>query len=238
MQKCSNACECQAIYLALTSRHQNVDSENAVLLDGELLDFLVLLGSLDDDLVAVDDVLLHVVRENPLDELDAILLSDEVNNLCDLAVLHTGSDHALRSVASGVCSCDDISSLIADLGLLWRGNDDGERVEGSKAADLSTKLDLDDIAGLQGDLLVALQRAEMTTDVVDGDAGREGDALLGLGVSLGELVEDSLISGLAEVEDAYASLDGSDNLGECVAGDFASLSVQLDNLGVGQINDL
>ena len=74
-------------YKSSSGGHGNVDGVNLVFLDGALVNFHLYCGCVDDDLLSVDEVAAHLVRENALQRTHIIRLCNGGNHFSDLSVL-------------------------------------------------------------------------------------------------------------------------------------------------------
>ena len=93
-----------------------------------------------------------------------------------------------------------------DGGSLSAGNDAGLSDNGDETVDVATHIDLADIAGLEDDALLGVGGV-VANAIVDGNAGREGDALLDLlvGIDALALLGDQKITEGAEVGNLLSS---------------------------------
>ena len=101
--------------LAFSCGDVNVKTDNIARGEFELLNTLVRSLFVDDDIVAVDKVLLELVREDSLNGVDTELFADLSNSLCYLGVSCLFTDDSLCSEHSVVSSEDNIGFLSADL---------------------------------------------------------------------------------------------------------------------------
>lgn len=128
--------------LTIARRDHNVDTVDLVLGEGALLKVGALaLGGVENDLLlAVNDVLLLLVREHALDGLAAVGGSNALDVVGNGGVGVTGADQADSGLGSLVGGHEDISLLALD-GVLLRGTDNnGGGGNGTVSVDLGTKL--------------------------------------------------------------------------------------------------
>lgn len=128
--------------LALTGGDHDVDAVDLVLGEGALLEIGALaLGRVEDDLLlAINDVLLLLVRKHALDGLAAVGGSNALNVVGDGGVGVTGTDQADSGLGSLVGGHEDISLLALD-GVLLRGtNNNGGGGNSTVSVDLGTEL--------------------------------------------------------------------------------------------------
>lgn len=189
--------------LALTGGKADIDGVDLVLLEGAVVDLLGGILTGNDDLVAINNVLLHLVHEGSLDEVDAVGLSDLGEKRGNLVVLSAGGDELLAELAHVVGGAHEV---VEDGGSLSAGNDAGLSDNGDETVDVATHIDLADIAGLEDDALLGVGGV-VANAIVDGNAGREGDALLDLlvGVDALALLGDQKITEGAEVGNLLSS---------------------------------
>ena len=203
--------------LALAAADEDVEREDVV--HCELLAVHALLEGLlvDDHLVAVDEVLLELVGEHALQRTHLVGLADLLDHLGHLVVgvARLQQPHCgLRGLVGGQ---DHVRLLAGDGRVLVRLHHDGVGGEGGEPVDVGAQLELDQVALLNGGR-VLLQRGVVAADLVDGDGGREGEALEDrlFVIDLGELLVDEAVGPEAELEDLGADCDLLDELGEDV----------------------
>jgi len=128
--------------LAVAGRDADVNAVNLVLGEGALLKVLTLaLGGVEDDLLlAVNDVLLLLLREHALNGLASVGGSNALNVVGNGGVGVTGTDQTDSSLGSLVGSHEDISLLTLDGVLLGGTNNNGGGSNGTISIDLGTKL--------------------------------------------------------------------------------------------------
>ena len=139
--------------------------------------------------------------------------------------LDTGSENAANSLRRKVSSTNNISCTT----LHWRGprtEHVGVPGKGNVAVNLDTEADLDDVVKLQ-QRGILWERRGVARDLVDGDAGREGNTLLALALLVHsvKLLLHELVGKGAEVRGAGAGQAERDNLRHGVIGDGCSLLV-------------
>lgn len=182
--------------LTLTGRDHDINAVDLVLGEGALLKVLALaLGGVQDDLLlAVNDVLLLLVRQHALDGLAAVGGGNAANVVGHGGVGVTGADQADGGLGSLVGSHEDIGLLAGD-GVLLRGTDNnGGGGNGAITIDLGTELDLDHVAGLEDLGGLGGERGEVADGVVDRDAGGETNTLM---VPIAKEKRQQLESGVA-----------------------------------------
>lgn len=180
--------------LAFAGGDVDIKVDNLALLELPLLNILhrLLLG--DDHLVAVDAVLLGLVRKNTFDHVAAVLGSDLVHVLGNFSVSTTVFNQTFGSTETVVSSFDRVSS--AGLGLTIANNNGVGSVD-SEAINMSTTNNLGNLTSFKDSGLI-LERAVVTNDVVDGDAAGECNTtvdLLGL-LSIVDLLKLGLNEGI------------------------------------------
>lgn len=213
--------------LAASERKTNLNTPDLANL-GKTLTTYTLAGRKDNLLLGLDLVVLELPDGSALDNVAAVGLGDLLEHLGHLGLCvglagsilllllfiavrdKTGWDHQpQKKLVCVVCSCQKIRSLASDL-----ANDDVVADNGSEAIDLSTELDLNDLAGLQrgGRLLTIGLERSVRCDV---RAGRNGGAVTNaLGdllspVDLADLLFEELVTALAELNNAGALRDPS-----------------------------
>lgn len=211
------AAEVGLLGLSLAAADVDVESEDVV--DCELLAVDALLEGLlvDDDLVAVDEVLLELVGEHALERAHLVGLADLLDHLGHLVVGVARLQQPHCSLRGLVGSKDHVRLLAGDRRVLVGLHHDGVGGEGSETVDVRAELELDEIALLDG-IGILLEGRVIAADLVDGDGGRESQALEDrfFVIDLGELLVDEAVGPEAELEDLGADCDLLDELGEDV----------------------
>ena len=212
-----SATEVGLLGLSLTAADVNVERKDVV--DCELLAVDALFEGLlvDDDLVSIDEVLLELVGEHALEWAHLVSLADLLDHLSHLVVGVSRLQQPHCSLRGLVSGQDHIRLLASDRRILVRLNDNGVGSEGSETIDMGSKLELDQIALLDGGGIL-LEGRVIATDLVDGDGGRESQTLEDwfFVIDLGELLVDEAVGPEAELEDLGADCNLLDELGEDV----------------------
>lgn len=149
-----------------------------------LFNFLVEGFLVEDDVVAVDQVLLQVVREHTFDGVDLVFIDDLADNCGSLCVGEAWLESSECSLESLVTSQDNISLLSFNGSSLISLGDNGVCSKSDETIDGSTKINLDDISFLDDCeyfillLRVSVQGGIVSNDLIDGDANRESGGLL------------------------------------------------------------
>jgi hypothetical protein len=77
--------------LAFTSAHNNIQTVDFILFEVECVDLVLEVRLVEDDLVGVDNVTLHLVRQNTFNGLAVEDFSDFLNNVRNVLVLLNGT---------------------------------------------------------------------------------------------------------------------------------------------------
>mmetsp|Transcript_77258 Transcript_77258/g.153369 ORF Transcript_77258/g.153369 Transcript_77258/m.153369 type:complete len:246 (-) Transcript_77258:244-981(-) len=167
----------QRLWLALASTHDNIYREDVVLVDGGFGNLLIRGRLVDDSLVRVNHVLLHLVRQHALHRIALICIRDLRNGLSNISVGRTIFEHTLSELGGGPCGHHHVS--LATLRLL--GSDE-VRVRNHRdvAINVHTEVDLHHVPVGKHDLVLGEQRRVVANAVVDRDARGECHALLDL----------------------------------------------------------
>lgn len=137
--------------LAIASRHGNVDGVDLAGLEGAGINLVLGLVLQQDHLVAVDDVLLHLVHQSTGDRVDLEGIGDALDGSRDLVVRVARLHHAHGDLSSSVGGREHVVAL-GDIGggkILLTGDSDGVGNDGDEAIDVNTKIDLDKVLGSQ-----------------------------------------------------------------------------------------
>ena len=193
------------------------DDEGEDVVHCELLAVDALLEGLlvDDDLVTVDEVLLELVGQHALERIHLVGLADLLDHLRDLVV----GVARLQQPHCGLCglvgSENHVRLLASDRRVLVGLHNDGVGCECGETVDVGSELELDQISLLDGGG-VLLEGGVVTADLVDGDGGREGQALEDgfFVIDLRELLVDEAVGPEAKLEDLRANCNLLDELGK------------------------
>lgn len=93
---------------------EDVEADHIAGLELELLDALGGGSSVDDDIVAVDNVSLHFVREDTFDSVALELLANLLNDFSDFGVGCSDSNFALSSLEGVPCGQNNVSLASTD----------------------------------------------------------------------------------------------------------------------------
>ena len=102
--------------LTFTGRHIDVEADDIAGGELELLNALLRGLLVDDDIVAVNEVLLELVRKDTFDGVNAELLADLGNSLGHLGVSGLLADDSLSGKCCVVGGKDNVGLLAGDLG--------------------------------------------------------------------------------------------------------------------------
>ena len=151
--------------LALSTRDEHVQGEHVV--DSELLRLDSLLEGLfvEDDLVAVDEVLLELMGEHTFEGVHIVGSGNLLDHLGHVVVELSRLDQPDGSLSGLVGSQDDIGLLAGDGGILVGLDDQGVGHEGCESVDVDSEFDLDEITFLDGGG-VLLEGGEEAADFV------------------------------------------------------------------------
>jgi hypothetical protein len=159
----------------------------------------------DDDLVAINEMLLQLVGQHSLHWVHLVGITDLLDDFSDLVVEVSGLEESECGLGGFVGSKDDISLLASDGGVLIGLHDDGVGSKGCEAIDMCSEFNLDEVSLLDvGGIF--LERGIVAADFVDGDGGGEGESLEDwlFVIDLRELLVDLAIRPEAEFEDLGA----------------------------------
>ena len=198
----------QFLGLSFTARHEHVQGKHVV--DCELLGIDSLLEALpvEDDLVAVNQMLLELVRKHTLQGSDLVGIRHLLDDLSDLVVEVSGLDEPECGLSSFVGSQDNVGFLSGDGSIFIGLDDDGVSNKGSEPIDVYSQLDFDEITFLdEGGVL--LKGSKVTAYFVGGDGGGEGEALEDwfFIIDLGEFLVDLAVGPEAELEGLGTNYD-------------------------------
>lgn len=140
-----------------------------------VLDFLLEGLFVDDDFVAVDEMLLEFVREHSLDWVDFVGVADLLDHLSGLVVEVAGLYESQCCLRGLICCQDDFRLFSSDWSLHIGLDDDGVAYEGSESIDVDAQLYLDEVAFLDGGRVLD-EGSIVAADFVSGDTGGEGEA--------------------------------------------------------------
>lgn len=116
---------------------------------------------------------LVLITQDAVQGLASILIADSLDLVGQLGVLHAGSNGLGTSLSSVVCSKDRIG-LTA---LCGTANDEGVSSQGGEAIHVSTEVDADEIAVLEGGAVLG-HGGIMAADLVNSEAGGESNTTL------------------------------------------------------------
>jgi hypothetical protein len=102
----------------------------------------------EDDLVAVNQMLLELVRKHALQGSHLVSISHLLDDLSDLVVEVSGLDESECGLGSFVGSQDDVGLLSGDGSIFIGLDDDGVSNKGSEPVDMYSQLDFDEITFL------------------------------------------------------------------------------------------
>lgn len=158
-----------------TSASGSVHIQADNITSGELPILGLLLGDVlvHDAVAAIDHVSLVLVTQDAVKGLATILVANGLDLVSQHGVLDAGSDGLSASLSSVVCSKDHIS--LTALG--GTANDQGVSGKGGEAVHVSTEVDADEIAILEG-LAVLGRRRVMAANLVHSEAGGESNTTL------------------------------------------------------------
>ena len=225
---------------------------------GDALALVVLARGNNNLLLALNLVALEEPRGGALDKVAVVGLDNLLEKLGDLGLrrrllgsglglllIGTGSeeargDHETEEELVGVVGGENqvsIATLDNIVGLVLGGGNDGVANNGAEAIDLSTKLDLDRLAGLDlnNSLLLVGGQGSVGGDESGGrDGGGVGEALGDLlaAVDLGKLLLDELVTLLADVNDLLAGGNELGDLSKDLLRDLSSGLVLGEGIGV------
>ena len=173
------------------------------------------------------------MREHTLKSNNTVVLDNSVNNLGDVPVLVTGLDGSKSGLSGVPSTSDDISDTARDL----TTNDNSISNRSSVTVNLSTKSNLDNVTGLQGDLGLGIRGRgrKVSNNVVGRDGSRESNTLADLLalVNVLSLGQNKLVTLDTDVND-LSSLNGQSlDLLKNTVGDFTSSLVLGQDVGVG-----
>ena len=194
--------------LSLSTRDKNVKSKHII--DGEFLRVSSLLKSLlvDDDLVSIDQMLLHLVRKHSFKRTDLIRISDLLDDFSDLIVLMSWLDKSESCLRCFISSKDDISLLSSDWSIFVRLNNNSMASESGKSVNMDSKFNFNKISFFDAGGILLKGRV-VSTDLIDGDCGGEGESLEDrfFIINFGEFLVDETVTPQAEFEDFTADGD-------------------------------
>lgn len=147
-------------------------------------------------------MLFQLVGKNTFKRSDLICIGHFLDDLSHVVVDVSGFDESESSLGSFVSSEDDISFFSGDGGIFIGLDHDGVTDKSCESIDVHSEFDFDEISFFDVDG-VFLKRSEVSTDFVDGDGGREGEAFEDLLfiIDLSEFFVDLAIGPEAKFED-------------------------------------
>lgn len=190
---------------AFSTAHEHIQSENIVHLEFLVLDFLLEGLLVEDNLVAVNQVLLEIVGKDTFQRLNFIGVAHFLDGLSNLVVEVTWFDQSQCSLGSFIGGKDNIGFLASDGSLSIRLHNDGVGSKSSKSVDMGTEFDFDEVTFLDGGGLFGHGRV-VSAHLIDRNTSGEGDSLedLLLVEDLVELLDEGGVAEEAQVEDLGA----------------------------------
>lgn len=151
---------------------------------------------------------LELMRKDSFQGSDLVSIGNLLDDLGDLIVVVSGLDESESSLSSFVGGQDDISLLSGDGGIFIGLDDNGVSNEGSKAINMHSEFDFNEITFLDVDRFF-LERGKIAAYFVDGDGGGEGKTLEDrfFIIDLGEFLIDLAVGPEAEFEDLATNCD-------------------------------
>lgn len=130
--------------LSVSGRHDNIDTVDLVGLEGELLGLLISISLVNDNLAAINDETLKLVRQDSLDGGNLEGLGNLGDRGGDLSVGSSNADQAVSNLGSVVSGADNISSAASGGGLGRGSNNDGGGGLRNESVDLDSQVTVSD----------------------------------------------------------------------------------------------
>lgn len=147
-------------------------------MDGKLLAIHSLLEGLlvDDDLVAVDQMLLELMGKDSLEGVNLIGIADLLNDLSHFVVSMSRLEESQSSLGGLVGSEDNVSFFASNGGVFVGLDNDGMCNKRGETVDMNSEFNFDEVSLLDvGGIL--LERGKVAADLIGGDGGGEGKSL-------------------------------------------------------------
>lgn len=171
-------CAPQVTFFGLSFAAADEDVQGEDVVDCKLLSVHSLVERLlvYDYLVAVDQVLLQLVRKHTLHGMHLVGIADFLDHFRNLVVGVPWLEQSEGSLSSLVGGEDDVCLFASD-GCIFIGlNDEGVCDEGREAIDVCSEFYFDEVSLLDGGG-VFLEGRIIGADLIDGDGGGEGESL-------------------------------------------------------------
>jgi len=199
----------------LAARHEHIERYHVI--DCELLGIDSLLEGLlvNDDFVSVNKVFLEFMGQNSLDGVDLVGVGHFLDNLSHFIVVVAGFDQPQGGLGGFVGGKDHVGLLAGDGGIFVGLDDQGVSSECCESIDVHSDFNFDEVSLLDvGGVL--LDGGVISTDLVGGDGGGEGEAFEDgfFIIDLGKFLVDEAVAPEAEFEDLASDGYLFDEFGE------------------------
>lgn len=124
--------------LSFSRAHDDINAINLIDLESELFDLLINLGTVDDDVVSIEAVVLNLVAQNTLKWLDLERFSTPFDDVGDISVGLSRTEETSSALRGIVGSTDYIRHSASSRGSL--SNDPGVSSQGRESVNVGTEL--------------------------------------------------------------------------------------------------
>lgn len=199
--------------LSLSSGNDNIQCVDLVDLEFVIIDLLIEGFLVDDAVVSVDQMLFQFVGKHTFEGIHFVGFSDLLDSLGNGVVDVSGLELSQSGLDRLVSSQNNIGLSTGNGSIDIRLHNDGVSDECDITVDVHTQVDLDEVTFLDSDAIL-FQRRVVSADLVDGEAGGEGDTLVHwlLVVDLGALAFNEPVGKHAGVNNLNSHLEVSKHL--------------------------